>query len=254
MAVRIKLQRGALRKLEASLRAGGRALTEQLHKVLIDDVHKWAKGIIRAIESDSRFNELRTSEDLRGVLGMPLKRFRKGGDTDADDLIKLLHTYRVTSSATLLSKKINVVFPTIKNLEEELVRSLSTIDDKGVVTAGPRKSWFSWWEFGDRGEITSLTVLRRTVGKLAAAKGSGQTKGRSNLLRLIRDRSRSGAALQIAGIPANASSRVEARGLVGEKYRNFAKIFPARMGKTMRNYVRRNKTKVVRLFTRARIR
>ncbi len=254
MVLKIKLRRGTIQKLEASIRGGAQAVSKQLHRVIRDETIKWAKGLIRAIETDSRFTELKSDTDLRGVLGMPRKQFRRGSDTDADDLIGLLNTFKITSNAGLRSKKVSVKFPSVQSLENQLVRSFTTITNKGSVISGATQSWFRWWEFGDQGEITSLTILRRTIGKLKQARGKGQSRSRANLTRLINKKSRSGAALQIANRPADSNSHITGRGLVTEKYKNFAKIFPARVGKKVKQYFINNRARIQRLFVRARTR
>jgi len=252
MAINVKLKAGTIRKLETAIRSGSRAFAGTLQTVILNETNKWAQGLIKAIEKDSRFSELKSSEDLRGQLGMARRQFKRGSDTDADDLIRLLHTYQIKSKKGLRTKSINVKFPSLNILEDRLVRSLSSINSKGIVLPGPPQSWFRWWEFGDQGEITSLTVLRRTIGKLAQTQGRGQTKGRSKLLQAMQERSRSGAALQVKSRPAGADSHIFARGLISEKYKNFGKIFPATIGKKVQQYIRNNKTRIKKLFTQVR--
>ena len=251
--LKIKLKPGTIRRLEASIRSGSKAVSAQLFNVIIDESNKWALSLIKAIESDSRFKELVSDDDLRGQLGMPRNQFRSGSDTDAEDLIILLRGYSVKSSSTSRSRKVNVKFPSLSVLEERLVRSLSSISNKGAVTSGPLQSWFRWWEFGDQGEITSLTVLRRTIGKLKQAQGRGQSKSRSALIKLIAKKSRSGTALQITSLPADGTSHIASRGLISDKYRRFGKIFPARIGKKVNSFIRNNRTKIQRLFAQTKV-
>jgi len=250
--LKIRLRPGTLRRLEASIRGGAKAVSNQLFQVITAESNKWAQSLIKAIESDSRFSELKSDDDLRGQLGMARTQFKKGGDTDAEDLITLLRGYSVKSSTTGRSKKLNIKFPSLSILEQRLVRSLSSISDKGAVSSGPLQSWFRWWEFGDQGEITSLTVLRRTIGKLKQAQGRGQSKSRSALAKLISRKSRSGTALQITSLPADGTSHISGRGLISDKYRKFAKIFPARLGKKVKAYQRNNRTRIQKLFAQAR--
>ena len=190
VGLKIRLKPGTLQRLEASIRVGARTVSGQLIKVIKKESNNWARDLIKAIESDNRFKALQTDGDLRGQLGMARSQFRSGSDTDANDLITLLRGYSVKSSATGRSKKVNIKFPSLSVLEDRLVRSLSSISDKGAVSGGPLQSWFRWWEFGDQGEITSLTVLRRTIGKLKQAQGRGQSKSRSALSKLIAKKSR----------------------------------------------------------------
>lgn len=249
MALRFKVK--DTRKLETTLRGGSKRVSDALFQVVKDDAHKFAKGLINSVEQDSRFNELRTSDDLRGVLGMPKPAFRQGADTDAEDLIRILKTYEVIGTRNARYKTVRIVFPTLQQLEEKLTRSLSTIQ-KGVAIPGPQQSWFRWWEFGDRGEITSLTVMRRTIARIARGQ-SNKSKSRSKLARIISERSRSGSAIQLPNIPAGPGGGVQGRSLIQDKYRNFAKIYPARAGRLVKTWARNNQSLIGRLFSRARI-
>ena len=88
MALRFKLK--DTRRLETTLRGGSKQFTDALFKVVVDDAHKFAAGLVKSIQQDSRYNELVNDGDLRGVLGMPKQAYRQGGDTDAEDLIRML--------------------------------------------------------------------------------------------------------------------------------------------------------------------
>ena len=253
MALKIRGNPNNLRKLEASVRAGTRTLQSELLGVVQKSVDRWAQGLIKAIESDQRFSELRSDPDLRGALGMAKQQFRKGSDTDAEDLIAQLRTYKLKTSRSIRFRKVNVKFPTLAQLEKKLTRNLSTISATGGVKVGPRQSWFRWWEFGDRGEITSLTVLRKNIGRIAV-NSKGSSRSRDKLLKLIQTKSRSGSALQLNSLPAGASTGITGRNLVTEKYEAFARVFPARLGKAVNDYVRRNSTKISKFYTRATVR
>jgi len=248
MALRFKIQRGNFKKLEGAIRSGGQGLSKELKIVIKKDMNKWAKGLIKAVQSDPRFTELTSDPDLRGKLGMPKQSFRKGSDTDAEDLIKLLNTFRITETRSGRARTLKVLFPSIDKLEENLTRNLSKIRG-GKVTSGPTQSWFRWWEFGDRGEITSLTVLRKTISKIASRSGRGINRARLN--NLITNRSRSGSAVQLR-LPKSAGGGIAGRGLISNKYRNFRKIFPARIGKVVKGFVRSNNVRIAKLFTTTR--
>ena len=235
-----------LQQFEAQIKSGAKRLSRKTFEALEKDALKFFKGVPKAVENSLGFQELKSNEDLRGKLGLARPALRSGGDTDANDLIKLLQNIKVSRSATGRKRKIKVGFLSLQRLEEELTHQLSVVE-KGSVRAGPRTSWFRWWEFGDRGEITSLTVLRKTVSKLARKSNAAS---RSNLLQIIRDRSRSGAAIQLASRAPDENSTIVARNVVGQVYGRFAKIFPARMGKTLRAFVSRRGGSANSFFTR----
>lgn len=234
MALRFKVK--DTRKLETTLRGGSKRVSDALFQVVKDDAHKFAKGLINSVEQDSRFNELRTSDDLRGVLGMPKPAFRQGADTDAEDLIRILKTYEVIGTRNARYKTVRIVFPTLQQLEEKLTRSLSTIQ-KGVAIPGPQQSWFRWWEFGDQGEIDTLTVFKRTVSAVASRRGTS----RITLNQLIENRSRSGQAIQLIGRLGGANSGIVGRGLIGKVYEDFGRILPAQVSNVLRKFVRNNR-------------
>ena len=120
------------------------------------------------------------------------------------------------------------------------------------MTPGSQQSWFRWWEYGDRGEITTLTVMRRTIARIARGQ-SNKSKNRASLSRIISDRSRSGHAIQLRKIPAGPGGGVIGRGLIQDKYTNFGKIYPARVGRLVKAWTKANQSLIRRLFSRIRV-
>ena len=110
----------------------------------------------------------------------------------------------------------------------------------GALQRGPRQSWFRWWEFGDRGEIDTLTVLRTNISQMASQGTRGNSQSRKKLLEIIDKKSRSGFAIQLRNKAPGGSSHISPAGLIQEVYRNYGRIFPARMGKTLTNFLRRS--------------
>ena len=233
-------------QLEASIRTGAKAYSKAVFKEIEKATRKWSEDLIRSIEKDSKFSELKNSTELRGQLGLAVPEFRSGGDTDADHLIRELNTYKLTKVVNNKVQKIAVRFPTLNELEVRLTRSLSRVS-KGTVSPGPTQSWFRWWEFGDRGEIDTLTVTRSTLGR--ATRGG---TSRKTIQDLIKERSRSRAAIQIPSLPSIGVT-ISGRSLIRSKYDAFARIFPAAMSKALRRFVRGPGKNVNKFFVRARI-
>jgi hypothetical protein len=230
MVLEFKLRN--VRQLEARIRAGAREYAGVLFKDIEKEAESFANSVVRAIITDGRFAELQSDPTLRGQLGMPRPELQLGGDTDADDLASLIRDFRIRTVLTSRTQNISISFPTIQELELKLTRSLSKVDKSNVIP-GPQQSWFRWWEFGDRGEIGSLTVTKSIIGAAVTRTESGNRKTLSDL---ISERSRSGFGIQLPKVPA-VGITIIARGLIRDVYDRFGRVFPARMNKALRRFV-----------------
>jgi hypothetical protein len=241
-----------LREFEARLSGGVKNLSRKTFNEVKKEARTFLSGLATNVENTPDYNKLRNDSELRGKLGLAVPGKKTGGDTDAEDLIELLRRFQVRTKNTGRSRQFRITFPSIDELEKKLTHSLSRLD-KGRVIHGPRSSWFRWWEFGDRGEIRSLTVLRKTVNKLVSRSG-GKDVSRASLLDIIRQRSRSNEALQIPNRRADENSSIRPTGLIRKVYSNFARVFPARMGKVLRRIVTANGGRAEKFFARGVIR
>jgi len=245
--VRLKITN--LREFAARLSAGARNLSKATFKHLQAETKKFFEGLPDRLATHPEFIRLKQDEELRGKLGLAKVGLKFGSDTDAEDLIKELKRIKVTTRINKAGYKYTVTFPTLDILEQKLTHNLSKVDN-GVARRGPRQSWFRWWEFGDRGEISSLTILRKTITKLIERQEPGKRVSRSQLLAVLRKRSRSGAAIQLIGRRPDNNSSIPATSLVQTFYGNYAQIYPARMGLSIKRFVSRNGGRAEKFFAR----
>lgn len=251
--VRLKITN--LREFEARLSAGAQNLSNATFKHLRKEAQKFYNSLAGNVEKSSAYQRLRSDEQLRGQLGLAIPSRKYGSDTDAENLIELLRKFKTKTSKTRTSKKFTIVFPTLEQLEQRLTHNLTRVRG-GRIIRGQRASWFRWWEFGDRGEIQTLTVTRRNIAKMLKTKSgkSTQTKSRTQLLEIIRDRSRSAAAIQLRDRSPDENTSIQGAGLIRQTYANYARIFPARMGLAMRRFVGKNNGRAEKFFARGVIR
>jgi hypothetical protein len=244
-----------LKAFEARLSGGVENLSKATFKAVKKDAEKFLGGLADNVANTPEFKELQSDAETRGKLGLAVKSKKTGGDTDAPDLIKLLRKFKVRTRSIKGGRKFTVTFPSIQELEEKLTHNLSKVKD-GVVLRGPTTSWFRWWEHGDRGEIDSLTVLRKTISKIISQKsGKPRNKAsRGSLLQIITDRSRSNEAIQLLNRQPDENSHISPTRLIQRTYSNFARVFPARMGKTLKKIVSQNNGRAEKFFARGVIR
>ncbi len=244
-----------LRQFEARLSGGVENLSKATFKLVKKEAEKFLSGLPDNVAASTEYQRLSRDSELRGKLGLAIASRKSGGDTDAEHLITLLRKFKKRTKLSRASRQFRITFPSLDELEEKLVHTFSSID-KGVVRSGPKASWFRWWEFGDRGEINSLIILRRTISKLIVKKTGSQKqqKSRSQLLDIISQRSRSNQAIQLEGRRPDENSSIVATGLIQKTYANFSRVFPARMGKVLRRLILQNGGRAERFFARGVIR
>ncbi len=224
------------KKLEARIAVAARNYANAAFNAIEKELEKTGARIIRRIENSEEYRQLVSDPILRGKLGLAAPGRKSGGDTDAPDLIRALGNFKVTRNRAFNTRRFRLEMPSLQDLEQQLTHRLTTFG-RGAFLPGPIQSWFRWWEFGDRGEIDTLTVFQRSS---AAAAGRLRTS-RVSLNRLIAERSRSGSAIQIASEPANDASSITGSNLIGRTYANFGRILPAQLGKVLRQFTRNNK-------------
>jgi len=230
-----------LDRFSSDLQASMDNLSSNVFDSLVKDAKKLFDGVARQVENSPEYKELRNSDKLRGQLGLAKPANKFGSDTDAEDLLQELKDFSLNVVSTKSIRRLTVQFKPLEELERILQHNLSSITDTGI-SIGPRVSWFRWWEFGDRGEITTLTITAANISKsIQRQKQKGQgTVSRQKLLDLITARSRSGSALQLPSLPADADSHIFGRSRIQQTYANYLKIFPARMGKTLKALIRKS--------------
>jgi hypothetical protein len=244
-----------LKDFEARLSGGVENLSKKTFKAVKKDAEVFLGGLADSVANSSDFKELKSDSELRGKLGLATSAKKTGGDTDAENLIIQLRKFKVRTRSVKGGRKFTVTFPSIQELEDKLTHNLSKVKD-GTIRRGPTVSWFRWWEHGDRGEIDSLTILRKTVSKLISKK-SGKPRNsasRGSLLDIITKRSRSNEAIQLLNRQPDENSSIAPTRLVQRTYANFARVFPARMGKTLKKIVLENNGRAEKFFARGVIR
>jgi len=241
MALKFKVK--DIQKLEATLKSGLLGFSKEIANEVRKDMKKMGEQIVDKVESSPQYIQLKTDEALRGKLGLAKPTLRVGGDTDAEDLIRLLSGFEVKSSFGKFFKKITLAFPTLLELERKLTHSFTKVDG-GRVIRGPQHSWFRWWEFGDRGEITTFTLLKS--GVMAQARRSKRSKDK--ILDIIATKTRTGFAIQLPSLPPGPNSSIDGANLIQTIYQNYARIFPARIGKVVKRVARKNGGRLSRFF------
>ena len=251
----VKLRITNLPEFEARLSGGVKNLTNATFKEVKKDAAKFFGGLADNVAQTTEYKRLASDSELRGKLGLAIASRKSGGDTDAPDLIASLSKFKIKVTSNGSTRKFNVVFPSLQELEDKLTHNLSKIN-KGVITRGRKASWFRWWEHGDRGEINSLTVLRKTISKIVSNKSgkSKNKKSRTQLLELLSKRSRSNEAIQLRNLRPDENSHISPTKRIQTTYANFARIFPARMGKTLKKIVARNGGRAEKFFARGVVR
>ena len=244
----VRLRIKNLDAFAAQIQAGAKNLAKETFRELSKDAEKFFRGVSASVENSKAYQDLKLNSKLRGKLGLATKALRVGGDTDAKDLLIELRKLKIQRTKTGRSRKFKVSLPSLAHLEKKLTHSRTTVD-KGSIKSGPIFSWFRWWEFGDRGEINSLTILRQTISKLVS-KSAKNKKSRTALLQILKNRSRSGSAIQIRDRSPDQNSSIQATGLVGKTYDNFARIFPAVMAKSLRRLIRKHGGRAEKLFAK----
>jgi hypothetical protein len=240
-----------LNRFESELKVGMENMSANIFKELTKDAEKLFGGVAKQIESSAEFKDLNSGEKIRGQLGLASESNKLGSDTDAKDLITLVNAFKIDVIVTKGTKRFTVRYPTLDELERNLTHAWTRITPTGV-DIGPRVSWFRWWEFGDRGEVSSLTLTAANISKAVKIKINQKRSvaSKEKLLDLIIDRSRSGLAIQLTRLPPDAGSHIIGRNRVQQTYSNFLKIFPARMGKVLKSLIARNGGVANNLFTR----
>jgi len=244
----VRLHVTNLNQFSALLTSGATKLAKEVHKDLSKDAEKFFRGVAGSVGRSSEYQDLKFNENLRGKLGLATKALRTGGDTDAEDLLNLLRKLKISHRKTAGRNVVRFSLPTLQFLEKKLTHRFTKVD-KGSIKSGPTHSWFRWWEFGDRGEITSLIILRQTIAKLVS-RTSKRKKSKTALLQILKERSRSGSAIQITNRSPDHNSSIAGTHRIGTTYSNFARIFPARMGKSLKRFVQKNGGRAERLFAR----
>lgn len=224
------------KQLEASLVIAAKNYANAAFDAIEKELKTLGNNIIRRVESSEEYRKLLTDPTIRGKLGLARQGLKTGSDTDAEDLIKELKSFTVTRRRSFNTRNFSFKMPTLQELESRLTHRL-TKNIGGSFAPGRLQSWFRWWEFGDNGEIDTLTLFRR--GSAAAARRLGINN--MNINQLINARSRSGSALQIISQPADGNSSIVGNNLIGNIYQNFGQIFPAQVGKALRRFTRNNK-------------
>jgi hypothetical protein len=225
-----------LTQFEVQLKTTVKNISNNVFEALAADAKKLFQGIPDNVQASAEFQELATDEELRGKLGMPNEANKLGSDTDASDLILMLRQFKTVKHKSTANYRLEFKFPSLVEFEDGLIRSLSRFRS-GRIQPGPHQSWFKWWEFGDKGEITTLTVSQRNIDALLGRLKNPGSNDRARLLNILRKGSRSGFAMQAIEQEADGNSKIIGRGLIGRTYQNYIRIFPARMGKTLKKLV-----------------
>jgi hypothetical protein len=245
----VKLHITNLDQFAAQLKSGATNLAKETHKELSRDAEKFFRGLAANVERSQEYQDLRFNQALRGKLGLARQALKSGGDTDAEDLLELLRRVSIKRRITGKRNVTSFSLPSLTFLEAKLTHRLTKVN-KGSIQSGPIHSWFRWWEFGDRGEINSLTILRQTISKLVRKGNSGNKKSRTALLQILKNKSRSGEAIQVLDKSPDQNSNISPTRLIGRTYSNFARIFPAVMGKSLRRFTSRQSGRAERFFGR----
>lgn len=224
------------KQLEATIALTARNYANAAFSAVEKQLAKTGERIVRRVESSHEYRELLTSPTLRGKLGLATRANKLGGDTDAEDLIKELQNFTISRNRSPSARRFTLKMPTVLDLENRLTHRLTKFEN-GRFLLGPIQSWFRWWEFGDQGEIDTLTVFKRTVSAVASRRGTS----RITLNQLIENRSRSGQAIQLIGRLGGANSGIVGRGLIGKVYEDFGRILPAQVSNVLRKFVRNNR-------------
>ncbi len=241
-----------LREFEARFTSLVGALSAGAVSAMEQEALKFYKGIAKKVENSAGYKQLMTNQDLRGTLGMPAPGKRFGSDTDGPQLLEILRKFksRRLDIKGGRHRRFAIRFPSLGELEKSLTRNLSRVEG-GLPKPGIRQSWFRWWEFGDGGEMEGQTILKSNLAAFAK-KRSKKTKGKRNLLKLIREKSRSGYALQLAA-SGGVSRGLQGAGVVTRIYAEFAQKFQPHMARAVKKFTRgSNKDK--RFFAKVSIR
>lgn len=232
-----------LKEFEATFTSSVKALSAGAVKAMEVEAVKHFKGIAKKVEKSTEYKKLMNDQDLRGILGMPAPGKGFGSDTDGPDLLRILSKFKVRRADIKGGKHRRFVirFPSMQELEQTLTRNLSRLES-GIPKPSNRASWFRWWEFGDRGEMVGQTVLKSNLASFAR-KRSKKTKGKRDLLKIIREKSRSGYGIQLTK-NVRGSTGLQGARLVTRIYADFATKFRGHMQKAVRAYVGKvNKSK-----------
>ena len=224
------------RQLAADVALAARNYGNAAFSEVEKELQRVANRIIETISSSEEYRRLQSDPILRGKLGLARQGLKTGGDTDAEDLLKELSNFKITRTRRFTVREFTLTMPTLRDLEEKLTHRL-TRRIGGSFTGGPSQSWFRWWEFGDQGEIDTLTIFKR--GSQSAARRSGINT--VTLSRLIDEQSRSGFAIQSFNKPADLNSSITGSNLIGRTYGNFAQVLPATVGKVLQRFARNNR-------------
>jgi len=113
----VRLRITNLSQFEAQMKTGGNELSKAAFRAVSKEAEKFIGGVPAAVERSQKFQQLKSDEDLRGKLGLAKPAFRRGADTDADDLIKLLRKKRVKRKNARTEKRISISLPSIPQLQ-----------------------------------------------------------------------------------------------------------------------------------------
>ena len=232
-----------IREFEARFTSLVGALSAGAVNAMEQEAIKFYKGIAKKVEKSAGYKKLMNDQDLRGILGMPAPGKRFGSDTDGPQLLAILRKFnsRRLDIKGGRHRRFAIRFPSMQWLEQTLTRNLSKVEG-GIPQPGRRASWFRWWEFGDSGEMEGRTILKSNLASFAR-KRSKKTKGKRNLLKLIREKSRSGYALQLTQ-GGNTSQGLQGAGVITDIYAEFAQKFQPHMARAVKKYVgKANKNK-----------
>jgi hypothetical protein len=242
---RLKIKLRDVRGFEAEIAGGIRRMTRGAMDAIQADAQKLVQSVINRISRSSEYNALLNDERVRGLIGFPLQARSKGGDTTPEDLIKLLQETKVQRSKGVIARRLLIQFPSIRELIDKLVINLSVVEG-GTIKPGRTQSWFRWWEFGNSQDVDSLTVFRSSASAV-------KNVSRRSLTALINKRSRGGEAIQLVNQSPNHNSFLTPALVVSQAYDNFARVYPARVGNIVRNFVRKTNTGRFGFFSRSRV-
>lgn len=241
---RLQVKLRDVKKFEAEVAGGIRRMTAGAMAAIEADAKKLVQSVIKRISGSPEYRALLTDERVQGIIGFPKPSLARGGDTSPEDLIRLLSQTKVQRSRGVITRRLLIQFPSINELIDQLVINLSIVD-KGELKPGRTQSWFRWWEFGNAADVDSLTVFRQS--------SAGAGVDRRTLTQLITERSRSGEAIQLTSRGPNQNSIIAPNLLISKTYDNFARIYPARVGKIISNFARETNTGKFRFFSRSRV-
>lgn len=229
-----------LPQFEAQLQSNIGLVSSKVSQVLTEEALAFFNKLPETVADSKEFLELQRSEELRGKLGLAAPGRGAGSDTGPEDLLNILRQYKVvktrgTGGPRFASsiRKLSIIFPSINEFEEKLIHNLSRFR-RGAFTPGQTVSWFRWWEFGDQGEIDTLTVTPQNAG--VVANRFSRTTGVDRVLNAIKRVSRSGFAMQAVELEADGDSHIVGRGLISKVYADYLNRFPRHMAKVFRQF------------------